>query len=105
MKLKVTSMALAFLLAGSLQAGWLDRAKEFLEESGVSSSGVAGNLTDSEISSGLKEALSVGADVVVNQLGVSDGFNGDPNIHITLPNSLRKVQSTLEKVGHERNVR
>ena len=36
---------------------------------------------------------------MVNQLGVSDGFNGDPSIHIPLPNSLKKVQSTLDKVG------
>ena len=100
MKLKLTAITLfSFLLVGSLQAGWFDKAKEFLEESGVSSSGVASNLTDSEIASGLKEALEVGSNLVVNQLGTEGGFNADPNIHIPLPNSLQKVQSTLEKVG------
>ena len=44
-----------FVLVGSLHAGWLDKAKDFLNESGVGSSGVASNLTDGEISSGLKE--------------------------------------------------
>lgn len=100
MKLKTILTSLfIFILAGTLQASWLDKAKDFLDESGVSSSGAASSLTDSEISSGLKEALNVGADVVVNQLGTSNGFNGDPSIHIPLPNSLQKVQSTLDKVG------
>ncbi len=98
MKLSVAAItASIFLLAGTLQASWFDKAKEFLEESGASSS--ASTLTDGEIASGLKEALRVGSDLVVNQLGTTDGFNGDPNIHIPLPNSLQKVQSSLEKVG------
>lgn len=100
MKIKLLSFTLfTVLLAGSLQAGWLDKAKDILNDSGVSSSGAASNLTDGEISSGLKEALRVGSDLVVNQLGTEGGFNADPSIHIPLPNSLKKVQSTLDKVG------
>ncbi len=86
------------VFAGSLHAGWFDKAKELLNESGVTSSS-ASKLSDGEVSSGLKEALRVGSDLVVNQLGVTDGFNADPSIHIPLPNSLKKVQSTLDKVG------
>lgn len=98
MKLTVAAITVSiFLLAGTLQASWFDKAKELLEDSGVSSS--ASDLTDGEIASGLKEALTVGSDLVVNQLGTTNGFNGDPNIHIPLPNSLKKVQSSLEKVG------
>ena len=100
MKLKlVISTFFIFLLSGTLQADLFDKAKEFLEDSGMGSSSGAVSLTDSEIASGLKEALRVGSDLVVNQLGTNDGFNADPNIHIPLPNSLQKVQSTLEKVG------
>ncbi len=102
MNYKFKWLTIAFftvLLTGNLQAGWLDKAKDLLNESGVSTSTSASNLTDGEITSGLKEALSVGSDLVVNQLGVSNGFNADPNIRIPLPNSLKKVQSTLEKVG------
>jgi len=87
------------LLAGSLHAGWLDKAKDLLNDSGVGSTDAASKLSDGEISSGLKEALRVSSDLVVNQLGVNDGFNADPSIHIPLPNSLKKVQSTLDKVG------
>lgn len=100
MKFKIIAItSLTFFLAGALQAGWFDKAKDLLNESGITNSTTANSLTDGEISSGLKEALSVGSELVVNQLGVSDGFNADPNIHIPLPNSLQKVQSTLEKVG------
>ncbi|MBT8124538.1 MAG: DUF4197 domain-containing protein [Gammaproteobacteria bacterium] len=100
MKFKLLTITFfTILLTGSLQAGWLDKAKDLLNESGVTSSGTASSLTDGEISSGLKEALRVGSDLVVNQLGATDGFNADPNIHIPLPNSLKKVQSTLDKVG------
>ena len=84
-------------IASSLRAGWFDKAKEFLEDSGITSS--ASGLTDTEIASGLKEALRVGSDLVVSQLGTTDGFNADPNIHIPLPNNLQKVQATLEKIG------
>jgi hypothetical protein len=51
------------------------------------------------IGAGLKEALRVGSDTVVGQLGKADGFNGDPKIHIPLPKNFQKVQSTLKAIG------
>ena len=86
-----------FAFATPLYASWYDKAKDLLDESGVTSS--ASTLSDGEIASGLKEALTVGSGLVVSQLGTTDGFNADPNIHIPLPDSLGKVQSTLDKVG------
>ncbi|MEJ2114480.1 MAG: DUF4197 domain-containing protein [Gammaproteobacteria bacterium] len=99
MKFKLLAIIFcAFIFVGALHAGWFDKAKELLNESEVSSS-TTSKLTDAEVSLGLKEALRVGSDLVVSQLGATDGFNADPSIHIPLPNSLQKVQSTLEKVG------
>lgn len=95
--LTITFVSLLTVSIGTSQADWFDKAKDLLKDSGVSSS--ASNLSNSEISSGLKEALHVGSELVVNQLGTTDGFNGDPSIHIPLPNSLKKVQSVLDKVG------
>jgi len=80
-----------------LYAGWLDKAKDLLDESDISTS--ASNLTDSEITSGLKEALHIGSEIVVKQLGATDGFNADPNIHIPLPDELQTMQSALKGVG------
>jgi hypothetical protein len=56
-------------------------------------------LTDLEIGNGLKEALRVGTQRVVGQLGAVDGYNADPLIHIPLPEDLRKVHNALDKVG------
>lgn len=61
-------------------------------------SGAAG-LTQSEIIAGLKEALRVGSDTVVQQLGAVDGFNADPAIHIPLPKSLHKARDLANKTG------
>ncbi|MEJ8567983.1 DUF4197 domain-containing protein [Elongatibacter sediminis] len=52
-----------------------------------------------EIGMGLKEALTVGTERVVGQLGQPGGFNLDPLIHIPLPGQLDKVRDLLEKVG------
>ena len=99
MNLKLVTITLILFYTGNISAGWLDKAKDFLEESGVSTSGTTSSLTYGEITSGLKEALEVGSNLVINQLGTEGGFNSDPKIHIPLPNSLQKVQSTLDKVG------
>jgi hypothetical protein len=52
-----------------------------------------------EISAALKEALRVGTTSVTNQLGRFDGFNGDPAIHIPLPEKIQTVKSVLDRVG------
>jgi hypothetical protein len=56
-------------------------------------------LTDFEIGGGLKEALRVGTERVVGQVGAVDGYNADPLIHIPLPEDLRTVHNTLDKIG------
>jgi len=90
-------LSIGFFLPNFLYAGWMDKAKDLLDESGISSS--SSSLTDSEIISGLKEALHVSSGIVVNKLGASDGFNADPNIHIPLPDELQTMQSALKGVG------
>lgn len=59
-----------------------------------------GTLSNSEIAAGLKEALRVGSDSVVNRLGKHNGFNKDSFAHIYLPQDLARVQSTLKKIGY-----
>lgn len=58
-----------------------------------------GGLTSFEIESGLREALIVGTDRVVGQLGRTDGFFGDPQIRIPLPGQLGDIQSQLQPLG------
>ena len=64
-----------------------------------SSGGGLSSLTDVEIGGGLRQALRIGSERVVGQLGVADGFNLDTDIHIPLPDTLSSVQSALEMVG------
>ena len=56
-------------------------------------------LTQQEIAAGLKQALEVGTNSVVMQIGKRNGFYRDSSIHIPLPDSLARVQRTLKKVG------
>ena len=76
------------------QESLLDQAKDVV-------GGFLGSddLTDGEIAAGLREALKVGSERVVAQVGQLDGFNADPKIHIPLPGALRDVQSALQPFG------
>lgn len=87
------------LVIGSAEAGsnWLDKGKDLLKTFG-GSSGQPG-LTVDEIGAGLKDALRVGSETVVAQLGRVDGFNMDSAVHIPLPKQLDTVKSVLDKVG------
>lgn len=87
------------LIFGTAEAGsdWLDKGKDLLKTFGGSSE--TSGLTVEEIGAGLKDALRVGSETVVAQLGRVDGFNTDPKVHIPLPKQLDSVKSVLDKVG------
>lgn len=89
---------LAFTListSGDASAGWLDKLKGLVSGEEEKQQ----TLSADDIGGGLKEALRVGTETVVSSLGVTDGFNLDPQIHIPLPEKLGQVQKVLEKVG------
>jgi len=69
-------------------------ANEILRQT-VSNSAV----TEAEIGLGLKEALRVGTESVVGQLGVVDGFNADPRVHIPLPSNLLQIKDMAGRLG------
>ena len=52
-----------------------------------------------EISQAFIEALHIGTENVVGQLGSVNGFNSDPAIHIPLPKELNNVKNMLSKIG------
>lgn len=56
-------------------------------------------LTPAEMNSGLKEALTRGAEAAVAQLGKQDGFFGDPKLRIPLPDNLKKVDKLMRTFG------
>jgi len=84
---------------------WLDLTKNALKDvtkqatgGGASPSGLMA-LSTEDMSAGLKEALRIGSEKVVSQIGQADGYLGDPAIHIPLPDALNTVHQTLSKFG------
>ncbi|WP_137718641.1 DUF4197 domain-containing protein [Methylobacillus flagellatus] len=57
------------------------------------------DLTSSEASSGLKEALIQGAGKAVSQLGSADGFLNNPQVKIPLPESMKKAEKAMRLFG------
>jgi len=92
----VTAALLLGACAASAQDGWLDRGRDLL--GGLSGSGVS-DLTEDEMSGGLREALRVGTERVVAQLGRPGGFASDPAIRIPLPDALEKARGLMAGVG------
>jgi hypothetical protein len=58
-----------------------------------------GALTQAEIDAGLREALTVGTNLVASQLGKTNGYFGDPRVRIPLPKTYRDIQTNLARVG------
>jgi hypothetical protein len=59
-------------------------------------------LSNADISAGLKEALTRGADTAVAQLGVRDGFYGNPALKIPLPKNLQKASKAMRMLGMDK---
>lgn len=77
------------LFAASLLAGFITLAQ----------AGGLGDISNSEASSGLKEALAKGADFAVSTLGRDDGFLGNDKVRIPLPDSLKSVEKAMHAFG------
>jgi hypothetical protein len=92
-------MTASFLLFGAtnVQSSWWQKGTDILKGSGTGQT--QDTLTTEEIGAGLKDALLVGSENVVSQLGSLNGFNLDPAIHIPLPEQFSTVKSVLGKVG------
>ena len=74
-----------------------DTAKQILD--GVNTAYGTGGLTNADIVSGLREALTVGTQNGTSKLSSVDGFFKDAAIKILLPEEAKKVESTLRSVG------
>lgn len=83
----------ACAISDKQQKQWLDSGSALLNGLNKKS------LTEQDIAAGLKEALSIGAERVVSQVGKRNGYLKDKAIHIALPKDLQKVHQTLSKLG------
>ncbi len=64
-----------------------------------SSSSQASALPESEIASGLKEALANGVTHAIDTLGHAGGFSNNPAVRIPLPGSLQDIAKVATKLG------
>ncbi|MDD5298375.1 MAG: DUF4197 domain-containing protein [Rhodocyclaceae bacterium] len=57
------------------------------------------DFTDSQATDGLRQTLTQSATQAVASLGKKDGFLGNPQVRIPLPENLAKVESLLRTLG------
>ncbi|MFJ3053259.1 MULTISPECIES: DUF4197 domain-containing protein [Pseudomonas nitroreducens/multiresinivorans group] len=57
------------------------------------------DLSQSDATGGLKDALTQGAQVAVKQLSQPGGFSNDPEVRIELPGKLGKAAKTMKQFG------
>jgi hypothetical protein len=86
--------ALCIILAGTLCLSGCETTQQILKTIGTDAP-----LSNTEIVSGLKEALEVGARNSSSQLSALDGFFKNAAIKILLPEEAQKVEKTLRDVG------
>lgn len=85
-------------------SSWWDTGVDILKSiSGENQEGSSGysqsELSSTDIRDAFKQALRIGTENVVDQLGTTGGFNADPVVHIPLPEQLQTVKSLLGKIG------
>ena len=61
--------------------------------------GATGQVNSADADAALRQALEIGATRAVSQLSATDGFWGDPQVRIPLPDALADTQATLARVG------
>lgn len=88
------SLVLVPVAASAQLKGLMDKAK-----SKVESVTGKGSLSNTDIASGLKEALNEGVSKQVTKLTATDGFYRNDAVKILLPDELKKVDAKLRQIG------
>jgi len=91
-------LAILFLIAGTGAMGQSSDVFGSLKKK-LTGSGSSSNLSSDEIVSGLKQALTLGAQKSGDKLSAVDGFFKDKAVKILLPEQAQKVESTLRSLG------
>ena len=104
--MKTLFFVFALILPGASSAFDLgDLLKGVGEATANKSSGPAtSNLSDQDVTRGLKDALAEGAAKAVSSLGRTDGFLLNDKVRIPLPESLQNVESVMKALGQGKRV-
>jgi len=60
------------------------------------------SISENTVSNGLKQALKVGVDYAVKNLGAQNGYLNNQEVKIPLPENLQKAETIIRKVGGEK---
>lgn len=102
-KLRFFILALVCLPPISVNAGWLDilNPKSSTGTTAAATTSLAA-LSQSDVASGLKEALSKGVNHAIANLGKEGGFLDNPDVKIPMPPQLHQVETTLRAMGQSK---
>ena len=86
------------------QADWWKQAEGLLNQVGAQTQVQDDNrsslpFSNQELSQAFQQALQLGAEQVVEQLGVENGFYNDPVAHIQVPDELTRAKVLLDKIS------
>lgn len=95
-------ITITLLVSNLAIAQTLGKFKDKVNDAVGSSS--SSGLSESEITSGLKEALNKGIEKGVTQLSKPDGYFKDPQIKIPLPQEAQNVEAKLRQLGQGQKV-
>ncbi len=94
----VVSILLLLTFPVHSQGGFLD---DLLKQLGSSSDS---GQDEGTVISGLKEALTIGTRNAVSTVSSMDGYFGNLDIKIPMPEKLKKVEKLLRKIGYDDQV-
>lgn len=97
----VATMVATMTLGGCATSDWA-QVEQVL--GGVMQTPAGTALAESDIIQGLREALAQGSTQAIRNLGRSDGFWGQADVRIPLPDSLARAEDTLRRLGQGRSV-
>ena len=100
-KLHLTAVMLALSISFTAKAEWSDfvnSAINIVSENGGAEVAQSA-LSNSDVVSGLKEALANGVKSAITTLGTSGGFANNSAVKIALPDSLQSVATTARLLG------
>ncbi len=101
-KVLLTGLLFSVAVYGFSQDSAKKKSSLFGKISGAVSSATGGkgsSLSNEDIVSGLKEALSLGAKKSADQLSAADGFFKDAAVKVLMPPEAQKVEKALRAIG------
>jgi hypothetical protein len=89
------TVAACMILPSLAYSGWGDYLKQIQKTLTTSN----GDPSQDKIGKGLKEALEIGAEKAVQKVSAVNGYLGNPEIKIPLPEKVKKIEGLLRNMG------